>query len=324
MPLIGCRRSLSCLYSWNAWAIPRTCASSRWGTWIATTAAPTTRGRVAGRQHGHHPLDEVAGRDLAPRGELPSGERHADLLRVDGGLEGGDQDGVVHVHDLVAGRAVEGDAGQPVLLGLLLEELDQVLAPVVGEEPLAGQRPGDVLPVPDRLVLDALVERLGHPHRLVERALDLDLEPPLDRRVDEVGRDQEDEDRRRQRQRQERGDQLGLEPGAQDLVAALEPELGEVPEEEDQEQEEDDQVQVEQRDDDDVGRDRDVREPDPDLDRRRHHEHEEHGDDDDEVALPLPPVVGRTDRERRGRGRIAPPPAPVLPDAGGLTGPSGG
>jgi hypothetical protein len=158
--------------------------------------------------------------------------------------------------------------------------------------------------VPDRLVLDALVEGLGHPHRLVEGALDLDLEPPLDRRVDQVRRDQEDEDGRRQREREERGDQLGLEPRAQDLVTPLEPELGEVPEEEDQQQEEDDQVQVEQRDDDDVGRDGDVREPDPHLDRRGHHEHEKHGDDDDEVALALLPVVGGPDHERRdARGR---------------------
>ena len=51
----------------------------------------------------------------------------------------------MHVHDLVA-RAVEGDAGQPVLVGLLLEELDQILAPVVGEEPLAGQRPAMYCP----------------------------------------------------------------------------------------------------------------------------------------------------------------------------------
>ena len=55
MPLMGCRRSLSCLYSWNAWAIPRTCASRRWGRWIATTAAPTTRGGSPGASTGTIP-----------------------------------------------------------------------------------------------------------------------------------------------------------------------------------------------------------------------------------------------------------------------------
>src|SRR2546426_3702630 len=44
MPLIGVRRSLSCLYSWNACEMPRTRASSRSETCVATTTTPATRG----------------------------------------------------------------------------------------------------------------------------------------------------------------------------------------------------------------------------------------------------------------------------------------
>ncbi len=42
MPLMGFFRSLSCLYSWKAWLMPRSRASSRCATWIATTRTPTT------------------------------------------------------------------------------------------------------------------------------------------------------------------------------------------------------------------------------------------------------------------------------------------
>src|SRR5262249_61766539 len=96
-------------------------------------------------------------------------------------------------------------AAPPIPLTLSWENPIHGLPPVLGEESIPSERASHVLPVTDRLVLDSLVERLGHPHRLVERTLHLDLEPPFDRRVDEVGRDEEDQDRRRQGQREERG-----------------------------------------------------------------------------------------------------------------------
>ena len=40
MPLMGFFKSLSCLYSWKAWLMPRSRASSRCGTWIPTTITP--------------------------------------------------------------------------------------------------------------------------------------------------------------------------------------------------------------------------------------------------------------------------------------------
>ena len=60
MPLIGFFRSLSCLYSWNAWQMPRTCASSRSVTWVPTTTAPDHAALAASPDRDHR-LDEVAG-----------------------------------------------------------------------------------------------------------------------------------------------------------------------------------------------------------------------------------------------------------------------
>src|SRR3989304_6042913 len=141
MPLMGCLSSLSCLYSWKAWEMPRTWASRRSGAGIAPTTPRTTRG--------------------------------------------------------------------------------------------SGGPGGRWLAVAQRPVLHPLVEGLGDPHGLVERALDLELEPPLDRGVDEVRGDQEDQDRRRQREREKGDDELGLELRAEDLVPALEGALDQVAEEQD-------------------------------------------------------------------------------------------
>ncbi len=60
----------------------------------------------------------------------------------------------------------------------------------------------------------------------------------------------------RERQGQEGQDQLGLEPRAEDPLAALEGELDQVAEEQDEQEEEDDQVQVEQGEDEQVRGDR--------------------------------------------------------------------
>ena len=70
-------------------------------------------------------------------------------------------------------------------------------------------------------------------------------------------------------------DELGLEARADDLVAALEVELDEVPEQQDEQQQEDDQVQVEQREDDEVRGERDPGCADAHLEDGGHHEEDE-------------------------------------------------
>ena len=105
MPLIGCLRSLSCLYSWNAWVIPRTCASSRWGTWIADHDRADDARRVARRQHRHHRLDQVAvveiSRTVVSSWPASAMRTCSEFTTVS---SDGTEDGIVHVHDLVAAR----------------------------------------------------------------------------------------------------------------------------------------------------------------------------------------------------------------------------
>jgi len=125
---------------------------------------------------------------------------------------------------------------------------------------------------------------LRHGQRLVERALDLRLEPALDRLVDEVRRDDEDQDGRRQRQRQEGQDQLRLELGPDQLLAALEPQLDQVADEQHQQQQEHDEVQVEEREDDDVGGERDLGHPHLEVDGGGGGGEDEQRPDDEEVA----------------------------------------
>src|SRR2546425_3367957 len=173
---------------------------------------------------------------------------------------------------------------------------------VLGEQAVAGDRPSHVLAVPERRRLQVLVVRLRHGQRLVERALDLGLEPALDRGVDEVRRDDENQDRGRQRQEQEREDQLGLKPRPDDLLTALEGELDQVPEEEDEQQEEDDQVQVEEGEDHDGRGDRDVGCANAELERGGDDEQDEKPADDNQV--PLASVLVAQERHLTGSGSL--------------------
>ena len=91
---------------------------------------------------------------------------------------------------------------------------------------------------------------------------------------------------------QEGEDQLGLEAGADDLVAALEGELDEVAEQQHQQQQEDDQVQVEEAEDDEVRGERDLGRADAHLEDGGHHQQDQDAADDEQVALALLLLVG--------------------------------
>ena len=252
------------------------------------------------RPHRGDGLDEVAGLDLPYRRHLLAVEALAHQPRAD--LRGGQvaEDRVLDVHEVVAAGVEDGQRAEAELLLLLDEVGRQRHAPVLGEQAVAGDRPGHVLAVPERRRLQVLVVRLRHGQRLVERALDLGLEPALDRGVDEVRRDDEDQDRGRQRQEQEREDQLGLKPRPDDLLTALEGELDQVPEEEDEQQEEDDQVQVEEGEDHDGRGDRDVGCANAELERGGDDEQDEEPADDDQV--PLASVLVAQERHVTGSG----------------------
>ena len=148
------------------------------------------------------------------------------------------------------------------------------------------ERPLDqALAVADGGALEIAVVRLRHRQRLIQRPLDLWLEPALDRLVDEVGGDDKDECGRRHRQHEKRQHELRSESCTDDLLLALEPHLGEVAEEQDEQQQEDDQVEVEEREDDDVRGHRQLGREHSQVERgRAADQHQEAGDDDD-VAL---------------------------------------
>ena len=55
MPLIGFLSSLSCLYSWKAWVMPRSLRLEPLGHVDRHHHGADHLRRVAGRQHGHHP-----------------------------------------------------------------------------------------------------------------------------------------------------------------------------------------------------------------------------------------------------------------------------
>jgi len=150
----------------------------------------------------------------------------------------------------------DGDRAEPEPVLLLDEVGGQRLAPRVGQESVAIDHAADVLGVPERRTLEVAVVGLRHRERLVQRALDLRLEPPLDRLGDEVGGNEEDERRRNEGECEKRQQQLRLELGTDHVLAPLEPELDEVAEEEQYQEQQHDQVQIEQGEYDDVGRER--------------------------------------------------------------------
>ena len=169
MPLIGFFSSRSCLYSWNAWLMLRSRASSRWGTWMATTIAPTTA-RVAGVAHRHHGLDHVAVVELVDGGDLLPAERLLHVLAV--GLRVGDlgQHRVLDVHELLPVAVEDGDRGHAAAGPAAREVAGQGLALALGEQAVALDHLRHVAAVAERGVLEPLVVGLGHLHRLVERA----------------------------------------------------------------------------------------------------------------------------------------------------------
>ena len=298
MPLIGFLSRRSCLYSWKAWLMLRSRASRRWGTWMATTiAAGTAWSPLA---HRHHGLDHVAVVQLVDGGDLLARERLPHVLVV--GLAGRHrgEHRVLDVHQLLPVAVEDGDGGDAEALLLLGQVAGQRLALALGEEPVALDHAAHVAPVAQRGGLEALVVGLRHLHGLVERLLDLRLEPALDGGGDEVGRDEEDQDAGHQRQGQEGEDELGLELGADDLLPPLEGELDQVAEEQDQQQQEDDQVEVEEEEDDEVGGERDLGRADAHLEDGRHHQEDQDPGDDEEVPLALLLLVHpiRPGRER--------------------------
>jgi hypothetical protein len=89
----------------------------------------------------------VAVGDLLPRRELAAAERHPHLLHVDRAGDGGREHGVIDVDDLLTARRVDRDPGQPVLLLLVLQELDELLPALLAQQAVAGEHGRDVLAV---------------------------------------------------------------------------------------------------------------------------------------------------------------------------------
>src|SRR4030095_939607 len=123
--------------------------------------------------------------------ELLAGGALAQLVLVD--LPGGQvaEDRILDVDQLLALGSEHGDRAQPQPILLLDEVGRQSLAPVVGEEPLAIHDAADLLRVTQRRALEIAVVGLRDREGLIERALDLRLEPSLDGLVDESWGDQE-------------------------------------------------------------------------------------------------------------------------------------
>src|SRR3989441_11138195 len=244
--------------------------------------------RAARRPNRDHRLDEIAGRELAHRGELLSGGALAQLALVELTRREIAEDRILDVDQLLALRPQDGDRAEPEPVLLLDEVGGQRLAPRVGQESVAIDHAADVLGVPERRTLEVAVVGLRHRERLVQRALDLRLEPPLDRLGDEVGGNEEDQRGRDEGQREKRHHQLGLELGADHVLAPLEPELDEVPEEEQHQEQQHDQVQIEQGEHGDIGRERQVRRVDADVQEvRRADQHEEPGENDQVALAPV-------------------------------------
>src|SRR5262249_34369439 len=241
---------------------------------------------------GDDGLDEVARGQLPYRRDgLPAqSEQELTLVDVARGQVG--ETRVLDVDELLAARSEHRQRGQPELLLLFDQVGGQGLSPGFAEQAVTVDHARHVLSVAERRGLEILVVGLRHGQRLVERALDLRLEPALDRLVDEVRRDDEDQDGPRQRQRQEGQDQLRLELGPDQLLAALEPQLDQVADEQHQQQQEHDEVQVEERKDDDVGGERDLGHPHLEVDGGGGGGEDEQRPDDDEVAA-APALLGQ-------------------------------
>src|SRR5581483_5364506 len=218
-------------------------------------------------------------------GDLLAAEAPLELRLVE--LAGGEvaEDRVLDVDQLLSLRVEDGERAEREQVLLFHERGGQRLPAIVGQQVVAVDQARDVLAVAQRRLLEVRGVGLGDRERLVQRPLHLRLEPPLDRLVDEVGRDDEDQDRGCDRQRQEGQDELGLEARADDLLAAFEAELHEVPEQQHEQEQEDDQVQIEQREDDDVGGHRQLGRDDPHVEGRQPAEQQQDGRDDHEVAL---------------------------------------
>ena len=295
MPLIGVFRSLSCLYSRKACEMARTSRLEPLGD-VRADHHDAHDGALSAacRPDRDDRLDEVAGRQLADGGELLPGGALAQLRLVHLARCQVAEDRILDVHELLALGAEDGDRAQSEPVLLLDEIRRQRFAPVFGQEPLAIDHAADQLRVTQRRALEVAIVGLRHRERLIERALHLRLEPPLDRLVDKVGRDQEDQGRGDERERQERQHELRLELGADHLLAPLEPELHEISEQQQHEQQEHDQVQVEQREDRDVGGERQLRRVDADVQEvRRAHQQDEPRQDD---QVPLAPVLVAQER----------------------------
>src|SRR4029450_2157532 len=217
--------------------------------------------------------------------ELLPGGALAQLVLVD--LPGGQvaEDRILDVDQLLALGSEHSDRAQPQPVLLLDEGGRQSLAPVVGGAPLAVCDAADLLRVTQRGALEIAVVGLRDREGLIERALDLRLEPSLDGLVDEVGGDQEDQGRGDERERQKRQHELGLELGADDLLAPLEPEFHEISEQEQHQQQQHDQVQIEQREDRDVGGQGQLGRGDPHVGGGRGAHQQDEPRQDDQVAL---------------------------------------
>ena len=203
------------------------------------------------------------------------------------------------MHERLRVAAEDRHGGEPELLLLLEEPGGQLIAAIVGQQPFPLDDARQVPRVTERGRFQVVVVGLRHDEGLIERALDLGLEPALDRPVDEIGRDDEDQDRRQERQRQEPEHELGLELRADDLLAPFEPELDQVPEEQHQQQEQDDHVQVQEADHDQVRRDRQLGRAEGDIEGAEAGHEQEAGDDQDQV--PLAPALVAEERHHSPR-----------------------
>ena len=260
---------------------------------------PDVTGHHQGSHHlpvggadGGDRLDHVPVLDLLDRRHLLPGEPRPELvLRAEARGRPG-QGRVDDVDDLRPLARVHGDGGHPEALPLIAQVAGQHLAVGRSEQALPLDGAGDEPRVAEGGALERLVVRLGDLEGVVEGPLHLRLEPALDRRVDEVGGDDEDQDAGGEGQREKGEHQLGLEPRAQHPLPPLEGELDQVAEQQHQQQQQDDQVQVEQREHEQVRGDRELRLPVPELGQGGHHEHQQHRADDDEIS-PAPALVAR-------------------------------
>ena len=264
-----------------------------------------------GSDHGlvaadrHDGLDHVALVQLVDGGQFLPGEGLPELLPVDRAREHGGEPGVLGVDHAHPAAIEDRDGGEPQALLLTVQVGGQHGALGEAHEALAGDDVGHVARVAQDHGLLPLVERLSDLEGLVEGLLDLRLEPPLDRGVDEVGGDDEDQDGRREGQRQESQDELGLEAGAQHLLLSLEGELDEIAEEQDHEENEDDQVQVEEGEHGQVGGEGNLGRVDPDPEPPPGGQEEaERAQDEQHIAPPLAADLDGIVRGQRAHWRL--------------------